>query len=666
DFFGADNDMRSLDGVELHIRNISTTYPIPATANTIINKDHSLDNVIGDIHSGVQTRRMTITTNEQGFISAIYKEKTHEELPTCLFACFLSQEEPKRITNAVKDPALMDVKSAFLNGRINEEVYVCQPPGFEDPDYPDKVYKVDKALYGLHQAPRSWYEILAKYLLDNGFRKGMIDQTLFIKRQKEGILLVHVYVDDIIFRSTKKELCTEFEKSDGIFISHDKYVDEILRKFKYEDVKPAITPMDKDMVLLKDLEGDDVDVHLYRLTITGEAHHIWLSLILAKKMIKYELSNGLTLDNGEIELNATVDGHDKTITEASVRRHLKLADANGISTLPTTEIFEQRALIGIPQSNVPSSAADEAITKEMHDGLGRATTTLSILEAEPERLSNLPNEPPLGEGNTSRSGEGSIQLLELMAICIKLSDKVTHLENKLTSTKAVYNKALITLTKRVKKLKEKLKHKRRRAVIDSLEEEETSLDREDYPKPGRMIEKINKDENVNLVKSSKQGEAHETAEHRMDFSTASPQTHYDETLAEYQKEFVPMKSEGQAADSKAGEGSSKAGESLKRFDEEELGQEQKGDMKIMFKPDGDDEVWKNHHSQDLIEWRLYDSCGVHSLMLGEVSIHMLVKKKYPLLSDTLRRMLQWKLHVNYNFTEIAYELLKFIRSQINQ
>nr|GEY93910.1 putative ribonuclease H-like domain-containing protein [Tanacetum cinerariifolium] len=102
----------------------------------------------------------------------------------------------------------MDVTRAFLYERIKEEVYVCQPPGFEDTEYPDKVYKVEKALYGLYQAPRAWYETLAKYLLDNGFHRGKIDQTLFIKRQKVDILLVQVYVDDIIFGSTKKELCT--------------------------------------------------------------------------------------------------------------------------------------------------------------------------------------------------------------------------------------------------------------------------------------------------------------------------------------------------------------------------------------------------------------------------------------------------------------------------
>nr|GFD54122.1 putative ribonuclease H-like domain-containing protein [Tanacetum cinerariifolium] len=96
----------------------------------------------------------------------------------------------------------MDVKSAFMYGTIEEEVYYCQPPGFEDPDhpdYPDKAYKVVKALYGLHQAPRALYETLATYLLENGFHRGQIDQTLFIKKQKGDILLVQIYVDDIIF-----------------------------------------------------------------------------------------------------------------------------------------------------------------------------------------------------------------------------------------------------------------------------------------------------------------------------------------------------------------------------------------------------------------------------------------------------------------------------------
>ncbi|GJS79766.1 putative ribonuclease H-like domain-containing protein [Tanacetum coccineum] len=186
----------------------------------------------------------------------------------------------------------MDVKSAFLYGKIEEEVYVCQPPGFEDPDFPDRVYKVEKALYGLHQAPRAWYETLSTYLLDNGFQRGKIDKTLFIKRHKGDILLVQVYVDDIIFGSTKKELCNAFEKlmhekfqmssmgeltfflglqvqqkKDGIFISQDKYVGEILKKFRFTEVKTASTPMETQKPLLKDEDGEEVDVHMYRSMI---------------------------------------------------------------------------------------------------------------------------------------------------------------------------------------------------------------------------------------------------------------------------------------------------------------------------------------------------------------------------------------------------------------
>nr|GEZ78549.1 putative ribonuclease H-like domain-containing protein [Tanacetum cinerariifolium] len=106
---------------------------------------------------------------------------------------------------------VMDVKSAFLYGTIDEEVYVMQPPGFQDPEYPARVYKVEKSMYGLHQAPRACYGTLSKYLLTNGFQKGTIDQTLFIRRQRGDFILVHVYVDDIIFGSSNPQLCREFE-----------------------------------------------------------------------------------------------------------------------------------------------------------------------------------------------------------------------------------------------------------------------------------------------------------------------------------------------------------------------------------------------------------------------------------------------------------------------
>ena len=106
----------------------------------------------------------------------------------------------------------MDVKSSFLYGSVEEDVYVSQPPGFEDPVHRDKVYKLNKALYGLHQAPPQWYATSSKYLLENGFNHGLIDCTLFTKQVDGGLLLVQIYVDEIIFGSTNEELCRRFEK----------------------------------------------------------------------------------------------------------------------------------------------------------------------------------------------------------------------------------------------------------------------------------------------------------------------------------------------------------------------------------------------------------------------------------------------------------------------
>ncbi|GKD30345.1 putative ribonuclease H-like domain-containing protein, partial [Tanacetum coccineum] len=151
---------------KVDLGNITNSDTVPTTPNTRIHKDHPIDNVTGDVKSNVQTRRMTKPTSEQGFLSDVYEQKTHDTMNTCLYACFLSQIEPTRIAKALSDSSWVEAmqeellqfklqQSAFLYGTIEEEVYVTQPPGFKDPDHRDKVYKVVKALYGLHQAPRA-------------------------------------------------------------------------------------------------------------------------------------------------------------------------------------------------------------------------------------------------------------------------------------------------------------------------------------------------------------------------------------------------------------------------------------------------------------------------------------------------------------------------------
>ncbi|GJU09947.1 putative ribonuclease H-like domain-containing protein [Tanacetum coccineum] len=106
----------------------------------------------------------------------------------------------------------MDVKTAFLNGDLQEEVFVSQPEGFEDQDNPTHVYRLKKALYGLKQAPRAWYDTLSKFLLANNFFKGAVDPTLFTRKSGKHILLVQIYVDDIIFASTDHNACHIFSK----------------------------------------------------------------------------------------------------------------------------------------------------------------------------------------------------------------------------------------------------------------------------------------------------------------------------------------------------------------------------------------------------------------------------------------------------------------------
>nr|GEV59923.1 putative ribonuclease H-like domain-containing protein [Tanacetum cinerariifolium] len=274
-------------------------------------------------------------------------------------------------------------------GYEEEEVYVCQPPRFEDPDHPDKVYKVVKALYGLHQAPRAWYETLANYLLENGFHRGQIDQTLFIKKQKGDILFMQIYVDDIIFGATNKDFCKSFEKlmkdkfqmssmgeltfflglqvkqkEDGIFINEDKYVAEILKKFRLTEGKSASTPIDTEKPLLKDPDGEDVDVHIYRSMIGSlmylTSSRLDIMFVVCQTVITTSSTEAeyvvgascyaqvLWIQNQMLDygLQALVDKKRVVVTEAAIRDALHLDDAEGVDCLPNEEIFTELARMG--------------------------------------------------------------------------------------------------------------------------------------------------------------------------------------------------------------------------------------------------------------------------------------------------------------------------------
>ncbi|GJR05197.1 putative ribonuclease H-like domain-containing protein [Tanacetum coccineum] len=377
------------DGIITDFNTLPDEVDVSTNHTLRIHTAHPQSQILGDPNTPVQTRSsLKKITEAHALVSYIQAQQrsNHKDQQHCLFACFLSQSEPRKITEAFEDESWveamqeellqfklqqvwvlvdlpngakvigtkwvyrnkkdergvvvrnkarlvaqghrqeegidydevfapvarleairlflafasymgfivyqMDVKSAFLYGTIEEEVYVSQPPGFVDPDHPKKVYKVVKALYGLHQAPRAWYATLSTFLEKHGYRRGTIDKTLFIKKDKKDIILVQIYVDDIIFGSTKKSWSDEFEalmkgrfqmsamgeltfflglqvkqSQEGIFISQDKYVAEILKKFDFVSVKSAVTPMETKAPLAQDEGGPDVDLHLYRSMI---------------------------------------------------------------------------------------------------------------------------------------------------------------------------------------------------------------------------------------------------------------------------------------------------------------------------------------------------------------------------------------------------------------
>nr|GEW55512.1 retrovirus-related Pol polyprotein from transposon TNT 1-94 [Tanacetum cinerariifolium] len=254
----------------------------------------------------------------------------------------------------------MDVKTTFLYGKTEEEVYVYQPPGFEDPNFSDRVYKIKKALYGLHQAPRAWYETLSTYLLDNGFQRGKTNKTLLIKRHKGDILLVQVYVDDIIFGELTLFLGLQVkQKKDGTFISQDKYVAKILKKFGFTEVKTVSTPMETQKPLLKDEDGEEVDVHMYR-SIIGSL--MYLTYSRPEIMFAVCVCARYQVNPKVLHLHAV---------KGDFRRDLRLADEE-----------------------------DEAIHKELGDRLVRAATIASSLKAKLDsgkisktQSKETPNEP---------------------------------------------------------------------------------------------------------------------------------------------------------------------------------------------------------------------------------------------------------------------------------
>ncbi|GJZ68290.1 putative ribonuclease H-like domain-containing protein [Tanacetum coccineum] len=488
--------------------NLDTNIFVSPTLTTRIHKDHPLEQIIGDIHSAPQTRRMTKNVTKhvepkkviQALQDLSWIEVMQEELLQFKLQhvwTLMDLPHGKRaigtkwvyrnkkdergivIRNKARIEAIrlflayasfkdfvvyqMDVKSAFLYGKIEEEVYVCQPLGFEDPEFPDRVYKVEKALYGLHQAHSAWYETLSTYLLDNRFQRGQIDKSLFIKRVK------------------------------GLQVT----------------VKIASTPMDTSNPLLKDAEAKDVVVHLYRSMIGSlmyltasrpdimfvvcacarfQVTHKVSHLHAVKRIFRYLKGNpqhevlwiqNQMLDYGYNFMNTKIfiDNesticivknpvfHSKT-KHIEIRHHF-IRDSYEKRLIQVIKIHTDHNVADLLTKAFDVSrfqyliAIDESVIKEWEDRMERAATTASSLEVEQdsgninrtqsmatlnesfpqgtdsysgpkcqdtilggaeaqirfEVASKQSNDPPLLRVNTLGSREDNMKLKELMEFC---------------------------------------------------------------------------------------------------------------------------------------------------------------------------------------------------------------------------------------------------------
>nr|GEW30843.1 hypothetical protein [Tanacetum cinerariifolium] len=383
------------DGIVANMNNLDITIqvnPIPTTRSP---KDHTLDQVVEDLHSTTQTRNMSKNLEEHGFVSTIQQRTSHKDIKNYVFACFLSQEEPKKVIHALKDPSWIEVmqeellqfklqevwtlvdlpngkraigtKWVFKNkkdkrgivirnkarlvaqGKIEEEVYVCQPPGFEDLYFLDIVYKVEKVLYGLHQAPRA---CLNKKELCNTFER-LMHEKFQMSSMRELIFFLGLKMK---------------QKKDGIFISQDKYVAEILKKFRFTKVKTVSTPMKTQKPLLKDKDGKEVDVYMYRLMIDSLMY-----LTSSRPDIMFAVCACARYQVNQKEVNFS-----KWIFDSMIRN---LDNVSGKFLMYPRK--PKRKNTQVPQpSGSTDNVANEAFYKELGDSLVRAATTASSLEAK--------------------------------------------------------------------------------------------------------------------------------------------------------------------------------------------------------------------------------------------------------------------------------------------
>nr|GEV62740.1 retrotransposon protein, putative, unclassified [Tanacetum cinerariifolium] len=715
------------DDIVADMNNMDTTIQVSHILTTRVHKDHPLDQVIGDLHSATQTRQILKNLKEHGTQkgnSCIERSK--------LDRGYAGKASTVQVTRSLDFSEFTKWKKGYR--KIEKEVYVCQPPGFEDPDFPNRVYKVENSMYGLHQAPRAWYETLSTYLLDNGFYRGKIDKTLFIKRHKE--------------------------------------------------VKNASTPMETHKPLLKDEDGEEVDAHMYMsmigslMYLTFSRPNIMFAVCacaryqvnlktqkpkkpkrkvtevpqpseptehVADEAVYKELADRLAtpneassprttlgggprcqeamkdtiaqtrfktaskLSNDSLLARARVDSSkddqslgddaskqgrkihdidaDEDITLVNDQDDAEMFDVNDLhgeevfvkkevvdkevsaagevnaasiattvsaaATITTDEITLAQALVEIKISKPKAKGILQAKLQAEFDEEQRLAqerarkeleTNIALIKEWDDIQAKI-NKVLCSKKNREKRNKPPTQAQQRKIMCTYLKNmeekKLTNLKNKsFDSIKKMFDRAFNRVNTFVdfktelvegssKRAGEELELKKLMEIIP--DEEDVAID--DIPLAVKYLKIVD-------GKIHKEGKKSYYQIIRADRNSKMYMV-FNRMLKEFERE--DLKDLYNLV--KAKYRSTKPVEDLDLL--------LWVDLKTMFEPHVEDQVWKKKHRYKVLEWKLYDFCGVHSLKMQSVHIYMLVEMKYPLTTHTLTYVLNKKLQANH-FTEMAY------------
>nr|GEX02738.1 hypothetical protein [Tanacetum cinerariifolium] len=684
-FSSADED----DSAMSDMNNLDTTIQVSPIPTTRIHKDHPLNQVIGDLQLATQTRRMSknleehrkrvistkwVFKNKKDEMGIVIRNKARLVVQGYTQEERIDYDEVFALVARIKAIKLflayasfkdfvvyqMDVKSVILYKKIEEEVYVCQLPGFKDSDLPDRVYKVLKHCIDYIKLLELGMKHCQHIYWTMDLKEGKLTRPYSSKGTKGDILIVQVYVDYIIFGSTK-ELCNAFErlmhekfhmssmgeltfflglqvnqKKDGIFICQDKYVVKNLKKFRFTKVKTASTPMETQKLMLKDEDGKEVDVHMYRSMIGSLMY--------------------LTSSRPDIMFAVCACARYQVNPKVS-----HLYDVKMILRKP------KRKDTQVPQPSGPTEfVADEVVHKELGDSLVRAATTASSLEAKLDsgakkpwrilllklaRVESSNNEESLGEDASKQERriddidvDEDITLVndannEMFDVDDLGGEEVFVAEQEVVST-ATKTKTItpkeISLTQALKALKTS-KPKDKGIVFQE-------------PELVKVKEKRAREE---LIQESTKKQKVEDDKEKAELKQLMETIPNEEEVAIHD---IPLAVKEDLEDLyklvKARYRSTRPVKSMDYFSW--------SDMKTMFELHVEDRVWKRQQGYKVLEWKLYDSCGVYSLMMQSMQIYLLVEKKFPLTPPTLLMMLEKKIQIDYE-SKMAYQLCKLIK-----